>query len=27
MLIAERHTRLKELIARRGMCDLKSLSA
>ncbi len=26
MLIAERHTRLKELIARRGMCDLKSLS-
>ena len=27
MLIAERHSRLKELIARRGMCDLKSLSA
>ena len=27
MLIAERHTRLKELIARRGMCDLKSLSS
>src|SRR5688572_13220686 len=27
MLIAERHTRLKEMIARRGMCDLKSLSA
>jgi DeoR family transcriptional regulator, fructose operon transcriptional repressor len=27
MLIAERHTRLKELVARRGMCDLKSLSA
>jgi DeoR family transcriptional regulator, fructose operon transcriptional repressor len=27
MLIAERHTRLKELLARRGMCDLKSLSA
>ena len=27
MLIAERHTRLKELIARRGMYDLKSLSA
>jgi DeoR/GlpR family transcriptional regulator of sugar metabolism len=27
MIIAERHTRLKELIARRGMCDLKSLSA
>src|SRR3954453_3798338 len=27
MLIAERHTRLRELIARRGMCDLKSLSA
>jgi len=27
MLIAERHTRLKELIARRGMSDLKSLSA
>src|SRR5687768_5295327 len=26
MLIAERHSRLKELIARRGMCDLKSLS-
>lgn len=27
MLIAERHSRLKELIAKRGMCDLKSLSA
>ena len=27
MLIAERHSRLRELIARRGMCDLKSLSA
>lgn len=27
MLIAERHTRLKELLARRGVCDLKSLSA
>jgi DeoR/GlpR family transcriptional regulator of sugar metabolism len=27
MLIAERHTRLRELIARRGMCELKSLSA
>src|SRR5688500_5536800 len=27
MLIAERHTRLKELLARRGMSDLKSLSA
>lgn len=26
MLIAERHTRLKELLARRGVCDLKSLS-
>ena len=27
MLIAERHTRLKELLARRGVCDLKSLAA
>src|SRR5688500_6488988 len=27
MLIAERHVRLKELLARRGVCDLKSLSA
>jgi DeoR family fructose operon transcriptional repressor len=27
MLIAERHTRLKEMLARRGMCDLKSLSS
>jgi DeoR family fructose operon transcriptional repressor len=27
MLIAERHTRLKELISRRGMCDLETLSA
>jgi DeoR family fructose operon transcriptional repressor len=27
MLIAERHTRLKELLARRGVSDLKSLSA
>lgn len=27
MLIAERHTRLKELLARRGVSDLKSLSS
>ena len=27
MLIAERQTRLKDLLARRGMCDLETLSA
>jgi DeoR/GlpR family transcriptional regulator of sugar metabolism len=27
MLIAERQTRLKELLSRRGMCDLETLSA
>ena len=27
MLIAERHTRLKELLSRRGMCDLETLAA
>ena len=27
MLIAERHTRLKEMLSRRGMCDLETLAA